>query len=92
MNHQLPIAGSSQARTKVERPSHGTPSPGCRRGERPQAGDPPLKREKAPEGLFGDAGALGAAQRSRRMPFENGRGRRGPLTCPEGLGRLVAPG
>ena len=26
----------------------------------------PHKREKAPEGLFGDAGALGAAQRSRK--------------------------
>ncbi len=36
------------------------------------------KREKAPEGLFGDAGALGAAQRSRKVSLENGRERRGP--------------
>ena len=60
--------------------------------EKKSGGIRPHKREKAPEGLFGEAGALGAAQRSRKVSLENGRERRGRLTCPEGLGRLVAPG
>ena len=37
-------------------------------------------------------GALGAAQRLRKDSLENGRERRGRFVCPEGLGRLVAPG
>ena len=46
--------------------------------------NPPHKREKAPEGLFGDAGALGAAQRSRKVSLENGRERRDIECVPKG--------
>ena len=51
MSSQLPIAGSSLARTKAERPgkpSHGRPSQ--RKAESGQ--NHPYKREKAPEGLL----------------------------------------
>ena len=84
MNPQLPIAGSSLARAKAERPSHGTPSPvavaekGCRRA------NPPHKREKAPEGLFGGTGALGAAQRLGKDSLENGRGGGDFICVPKG--------
>ena len=52
----------------------------------------PINAKRPRRAFFGDAGALGAAQRSRKMLFENGRGRRDRLCGPEGLGRLVAPG
>ena len=46
---------------------HGTPSSGRPSQRKAESGqNHPYKREKAPEGLFGDAGALGAAQRSRK--------------------------
>ena len=57
---------------------HGTPSSGRPSQRKAESGqNHPYKREKAPEGLFGDAGALGAAQRLRKPLLENGRERRG---------------
>ena len=56
---------------------------------------PPAPGGRCGAGCLGEAalqGALGAAQRSRKPLVENGRERRGRCVCPEGLGRLVAPG
>ena len=61
----------------------------------PRPPEPPAPGGRCGAGCLGgrrSQGALGAAQRLRKDSLENGRERRGRMTCPEGLGRLVAPG
>ena len=62
------------------------------KANREKQGIRPHKREKAPEGLLVTRAPWGPHSAWGSDSLENGRGRRDLYTCPEGLGRLVAPG
>ena len=52
MSSQLPIAESSLAQTKTERPDTAHPAAVAHRGKTANGQNHPYKREKAPEGLL----------------------------------------
>ena len=86
------LTGSSHAHDDQTN-QHSVPNPSRPPQRKAESGqNHPYKREKAPKGLLVTRAPWGPHSARGRDALENGRERRGRFMCPEGLGRLVAPG